>query len=82
MCRIAHRQSFSTWQRISVLFNLSPAGRERGRALKILHGETNRVIALRRQMLENEKINNFADTGESLNSILTSNKGDRDFRKS
>lgn len=54
MCRILHHQSFSVWKRIPFLFNLSSDGQLRNGALKVLHGETQRVIKLRRSQMDAE----------------------------
>ncbi|EDW06367.1 probable cytochrome P450 4s3 [Drosophila mojavensis] len=56
ICRILHHQSFSFWQRFNILFNLSAAGQERNAALRVLHGETNRVIQQRRKQLQLAKV--------------------------
>lgn len=55
ICHILHRQSFSFWQRFNLFFDLSAAGRARNAALRVLHGETDRVIKLRRKLLEEQQ---------------------------
>ncbi|ALC49760.1 Cyp4s3 [Drosophila busckii] len=51
ICHILHKQSFSFWQRLNFVFNLTAKGRERNAALSVLHGETDRVIRQRREQL-------------------------------
>lgn len=66
MCRILHAQSFSIWQRLPLLFNLSKPGRLRNKYLKILHNETKRVIEMRRKILEKNNIHGIADAGKFI----------------
>lgn len=61
MCRISHKQSFSLWKRFPLLFNLTAESKERRNALAILHGETNRVIQLRRKTLKESNVLSLAD---------------------
>ncbi|XP_030382361.1 probable cytochrome P450 4s3 [Scaptodrosophila lebanonensis] len=61
ICRILHKQSFSFWQRFNLLFKFSEAGRQRNAALHVLHDETNRVIRMRRELLQKSKINSLSD---------------------
>ncbi|XP_075155568.1 putative cytochrome P450 4s3 [Haematobia irritans] len=69
ICRILHKKSFSFWQRNNIFFKYTEAGRQRDACLKILHNETNRVIQLRRKMLEDSKITNMNDAEKSYDSI-------------
>lgn len=57
MCRLMHKQSFSLWQRIGILYKFSVDGRRRAKAVRILHNETKRVIELRRKMVNELQIN-------------------------
>ncbi|XP_055844053.1 probable cytochrome P450 4s3 isoform X2 [Episyrphus balteatus] len=52
MCRISHRQSYSPWKRFDFLFRLTNDYKERQHALDILHGETKRVIEMRKRALK------------------------------
>lgn len=56
---------FSAWKRIAVLYNFASEKKERDEALAILHGETRRVINLRRsqigQIVENSRNIDSAD---------------------
>lgn len=45
---------FSAWKRIDFLYNWSSEKRERNEALKVLHGETRRVINLRRSLIKTD----------------------------
>lgn len=65
ICRVMHKQSFSFWQRFELLYRFTDSYKERSEALKVLHGETNRVIKLRRQMLQDTNIHNMADAEKS-----------------
>jgi len=65
ICKILHEQSFSFWNRFNILFNLSATGRKTAAMLKVLHGETDRVIKLRRQLLKESKISSMADIENS-----------------
>ncbi|XP_073830963.1 probable cytochrome P450 4s3 [Musca autumnalis] len=69
MCHILHTKAFSFWQRMNPFFKYTQAGRERDACLTILHHETNRVIKLRRQMLEDAKIQTMSDAEKSLDQI-------------
>lgn len=60
-----HKRSFSFWQRFAILYRFTDAYKESSEALKVLHGETNRVIKLRRQMLEETNIHNMSDAEKS-----------------
>ncbi|XP_055911117.1 LOW QUALITY PROTEIN: probable cytochrome P450 4s3 [Eupeodes corollae] len=66
MCRISHRQSFSPWKRIAFLFRFTEDFKERNHALDILHGETNRVIAMRRSSLKTSNIQTLADAANTI----------------
>lgn len=63
MCRVAHKQVFSFFNRFPIVFNNTAAGKERNEALRVLHGETLRTIELRRKKLEecNYNINSISD---------------------
>uniref|UniRef100_W8AYS2 Putative cytochrome P450 4s3 n=2 Tax=Ceratitis capitata TaxID=7213 RepID=W8AYS2_CERCA len=65
ICRVMHKRSFSFWQRFAILYRFTDAYKESAEALKVLHGETNRVIKLRRQMLEETNIHNMSDAEKS-----------------
>ncbi|XP_036319967.1 probable cytochrome P450 4s3 isoform X1 [Rhagoletis pomonella] len=65
ICRVMHKQSFSFWQRFEIIFRFTNSYKERTEALKILHGETKRVIKLRRQMLQDTNIQTMADAEKS-----------------
>ncbi|XP_054730069.1 probable cytochrome P450 4s3 [Anastrepha obliqua] len=65
ICRVMHKQSFSFWQRFEFLYRFTNAYKERTEALKTLHGETKRVIKLRRQMLQDTHIQTMADAEKS-----------------
>ncbi|KAI8118845.1 putative cytochrome P450 4s3 [Lucilia cuprina] len=67
ICHILHKKSFSFWQRINIFFKFTKPGRERDDALKILHNETNRVIKLRRKLLEDSQIHNMNDAQKADN---------------
>ncbi|XP_061396688.1 probable cytochrome P450 4s3 [Musca vetustissima] len=66
ICHILHMKAFSVWQRVNPFFQYTEAGRQRDACLKILHDETNRVIKLRRKMLEDAKIQTMSDAQNSL----------------
>ncbi|XP_055911116.1 probable cytochrome P450 4s3 [Eupeodes corollae] len=66
MCRISHRQSFSPWKRIAFLYRFTEDFKERNHALDILHGETNRVIAMRRSSLKTSNIQTLADAANTI----------------
>lgn len=70
MCRVAHKQSFSFWNRFAIIFNNTPEGKEKKEAIKTLHGETMRTIALRRKKLEEAGIHNMSDA-EKVDDIGT-----------
>lgn len=55
MSSIIYRQMFSIWKRIPLLYLFSADYKQRKRALRILQGETKRVIASRRIHLEAEE---------------------------
>uniref|UniRef100_A0A1I8PTX3 Cytochrome P450 n=1 Tax=Stomoxys calcitrans TaxID=35570 RepID=A0A1I8PTX3_STOCA len=71
ICHILHKRSFSFWQRNNVFFKYTEPGRQMVAALQILHGETNRVIKLRRKMLQDSKIHNMQDAEKSIDDIGT-----------
>lgn len=70
MCRVSHKQSFSFWNRFPIIFNNTPEGKEKKEAVKILHGETMKTIAIRRKKLEEEGIHNMTDA-EKVDDIGT-----------
>lgn len=61
ICRLLHKKSFSIWQRMNIFFRYSQPGREMQTALKVLHNETDRVIKLRRKLLQDAGINSMND---------------------
>ncbi|KAM7348107.1 cytochrome P450 4s3 [Cochliomyia hominivorax] len=67
ICHILHKKSFSFWQRMNIFFKFTKPGRERDAALKVLHEETNRVIKLRRKLLEDSHIHNMNDAQKEDN---------------
>ncbi|XP_075155820.1 putative cytochrome P450 4s3 [Haematobia irritans] len=71
ICRIIHKRSFSFWQRNNIFFKYTKPGQEMVAALQILHGETNRVMKLRRKMLEESNITNLQDAEKSIDDIGT-----------
>ncbi|XP_013100693.2 probable cytochrome P450 4s3 [Stomoxys calcitrans] len=69
ICSILQKKAFSFWQRNNVFFKYTEAGRQRDACLEILHGETNRVIKLRRKLLQDSKIKSMDDAEKSYDSI-------------
>ncbi|XP_013100694.2 probable cytochrome P450 4s3 [Stomoxys calcitrans] len=67
--RVLSQRSFSIWHRNNIFFNYTSLGREMLANLKILHGETNRVIKLRRKLLQDSKIHSLKDAEASYDSI-------------
>lgn len=65
ICRVLHKRSFSFWHRFELIYRFTDAYKERLEALKILHGETNRMIKLRRQLLHDNNLHNVADAEKS-----------------
>lgn len=61
MCRLAHKQSFSFWYRLPYVVNFTTLGKQKQAAIKILHNETMKTIALRRKKLMEEGIHNMSD---------------------
>ncbi|XP_058976945.1 probable cytochrome P450 4s3 [Musca domestica] len=69
ICHILHKRSFSFWQRNNIFFKFTQDGRKRDACLKILHDETDRVIKLRRKMLEDSKITSMLEAEKSCDSF-------------
>ncbi|XP_073830965.1 cytochrome P450 4s3 [Musca autumnalis] len=69
ICHILHKRSFSFWQRNNPFFKFTQDGRKRDACLKILHSETNRVIKLRRKMLQDANITNMQQAEKSCDSF-------------
>ncbi|XP_039962352.1 probable cytochrome P450 4s3 isoform X1 [Bactrocera tryoni] len=65
ICRVLHKRLFSFWHRFDLIYRFTDAYKESIEALKVLHGETNRMIKLRRQMLQDTNIHNMADAEKS-----------------
>lgn len=65
MCSVLQAQILSGWKRIPFLFNLSESKRERDKVVKILHGETERVIRLRRDLLHSMNLQKVSDADEN-----------------
>ncbi|KAL5276593.1 hypothetical protein ACFFRR_002047 [Megaselia abdita] len=61
MCRLAHKQSFSFWYRLPYVFKHTSYGKEKIEAVKTLHQETLKTMALRKQKLIEEGIHTMTD---------------------
>ncbi|XP_013100711.1 probable cytochrome P450 4s3 [Stomoxys calcitrans] len=67
-CHLFHKRSFSLWQRLNIFYKYTKDGRERDAALKIMHDETNRVIKLRRKLLQDSQILSMQDAEKTFDS--------------
>ncbi|XP_055845467.1 probable cytochrome P450 4s3 [Episyrphus balteatus] len=65
ICRVFHRQCYSPWKRFDSLFRFTNDYQERKRCLGILHGETKRVIDMRKKALKDvdDDVGNNNDIG-------------------
>lgn len=61
VCYLAHKQGFSFWYRLPFIFNLTTYGKEKIKAVQMLHQETRKMIALRRKKLNEDGIHSMAD---------------------
>ncbi|KAL5276591.1 hypothetical protein ACFFRR_002045 [Megaselia abdita] len=61
MGRLFHKQSFSFWYRLPYVINFTSLGNQKKEAIKVLHNETMKTIALRRKKLLEDGIHKMSD---------------------
>lgn len=70
---------FSTWKRYDFLYYWSSEKKERDDALKILHGETKRVIDLRRKQINLNEVAGMESTNTDDDDAVLGAKQRRPF---
>lgn len=65
MCRIIEMQMFSIWKKNKFLFKFTEDFELRKQTLEILHGQTNRVIELRKRAFKDLNINSLVNAEKS-----------------
>jgi len=66
MCEVVLSRILSPWYWPNIIFRLSSLGAKQRKALTVIHGFTNEVIAKRSQELKNSKSQNLDDEDEGM----------------